>query len=160
MKLSPRYELLQNQLSKRILVMDGAMGTAIQALDFEEADYRGERFKDHPVDLKGNYDILILSLPDAIKGIHLDYLNAGSDIIGTNTFTANGVSQSDFKTEDLVYEVNYEAAKVAKSAVDEVMEKDPSKPRFVAGSIGPTTRAASLSHLHHPNGDYWRQAPV
>jgi len=133
------------QIQQRILVMDGAMGTAIQALGFEEADYRGERFKDHPVDLKGNYDMLVLTLPEAIKDIHLEYLNAGADIIGTNTFTANGVSQSDFSTQDLIYELNFEAAKLARSAVEDVMRNDSSKPRFVAGSIGPTTRSASLS---------------
>ena len=97
--------LLEQQLKQRILVMDGAMGTAIQALEFKEADYRGERFKDHPIDLKGNYDVLVLTLPEAIKGIHLEYLRAGADIIGTNTFTANGVSQSDFATQDLIYEL-------------------------------------------------------
>jgi 5-methyltetrahydrofolate--homocysteine methyltransferase len=137
--------LLKQQLQQRILVLDGAMGTAIQALQLVEADYRGERFKDHPVDLKGNYDVLILTQPDAIKDIHLDYLNAGADIIGTNTFTANGVSQSDFETQHLIYELNFEAARVAKSAVEEVIRENPSKPRFVAGSIGPTTRSASLS---------------
>ena len=137
--------LLAQQLQLRILVKDGAMGTAIQDLHLDEAAYRGERFKDHPVDLKGNNDILVLSLPEVVKGIHLDYLHAGADIIGTNTFTANGVSQSDFGAEHLVYELNLEAARIAKAAATEVTLEDPGKPRFVAGAIGPTTRSASLS---------------
>ena len=137
--------LLAQQLQQRILVKDGAMGTAIQDLRLTEAEFRGERFKDHPVDLKGDNDILVLSLPEVVKKIHLDYLHAGADIIGTNTFTANGVSQSDFGAQHLVYEMNVEAALLAKAAAREVTLENPAKPRFVAGAIGPTTRSASLS---------------
>ena len=125
--------------------MDGATGTAIQALGLDEADYRGARFQDHPADLRGNNEILSLTLPDAIKDIHLDYLRAGADIIETNTFTANAVSQADYGTEDQCYDLNLAAARLARQAADEITASSPGKPRFVAGAIGPTTRSASLS---------------
>ena len=108
---------LKKHLSQHILVMDGAMGTAIQALDLNESDFRGDRFLDHSIDLKGNNELLTLTRPEIIEKIHLDYLIAGADIIETNTFTANIVSQSDFGTEDLVYELNYESVKVAQRAI-------------------------------------------
>ncbi|MCB1694411.1 MAG: homocysteine S-methyltransferase family protein, partial [Pseudomonadales bacterium] len=114
-------------------------------LGLTEEDYRGDRFADHPSDLKGNNELLALTQPQALKDIHLKYLRAGSDIIETNTFTANRVSQADYGTEAFSREINREAARVARAAVDEVMAEDNSKPRFVAGAIGPTTRAASLS---------------
>ncbi len=145
MNVVARTSALAQQLSQRILVMDGAMGTAIQELGLTEADYRGTRFKDHPIDLKGNDPILSLTRPEVIRTIHLDYLRAGADIIETNTFTANGVSQADFDVAELVYELNLAAARLARAAVSDLVTEDPSKPRFVAGAIGPTTRSASLS---------------
>lgn len=145
MKVATRTNLLEQSLKERILVKDGAMGTAIQDLKLSESEYRGTRFQEHSIDLKGNNDILVLTLPGVVKDIHLQYLHAGADIIGTNTFTANGVSQSDFKVEHLVYELNFEAARIARAAADEITEEDPTKPRFVAGAVGPTTRSASLS---------------
>lgn len=145
MNVAKNSNLLAQCLKERILVKDGAMGTAIQSLMLSESEYRGARFKDHAKDLKGNNDILVLTLPDAVRDIHLDYLRAGADIIGTNTFTANAVSQADFGVEDLVYELNLEAARIARAAADEISLENPDKPRFVAGAIGPTTRSASLS---------------
>ncbi len=132
-------------LTERILVMDGAMGTAIQELGLTEEDYRGDRFGDFDGILKGNNELLTLTRPEIIRNIHLDYLRAGSDIIETNTFTANEVSQSDYGTQSLVYELNLASAKLGKEAVEQVLREDPSRPRFVAGAIGPTTRSASLS---------------
>lgn len=145
MKQAPRSALLHAQLQQRILVMDGAMGTMIQELKLTEADFRGERFIDHPSDVKGNNELLTLTQPVALKNIHMAYLRAGSDIIETNTFTANRVSQSDYGTEDFSYEINVQAARLARQAADEITAEDPTKPRFVAGAVGPTTRAASLS---------------
>lgn len=125
--------------------MDGAMGTEIQSLGFSEDDFRGQRFADHPSTLKGNNELLCLTQPESLKAIHLRYLQAGSDIIETNTFTANSVSQADYGTEALVYELNREATRLCREAADEMTLLNPDKPRFVAGAIGPTTRAASLS---------------
>ena len=132
-------------LKERILVLDGAMGTMIQRYTLDETDFRGERFKNHTHSLKGNNDILSITRPDIIKNIHLEYLNAGADILETNTFSANVISQADYQLEDAVYDINYESARIAKEACDEVTQKNPSKPRFVAGSIGPTNRTASIS---------------
>ncbi len=132
-------------LKERILVLDGAMGTMIQRYNLEEADFRGERFKNHPKDLKGNNDLLNITRPDIIEAIHKEYLEVGSDIIETNTFSSNAISMADYDMEDLVYELNFEGAKIARKAADEYTAKDPSKPRFVAGSAGPTTRLLSLS---------------
>lgn len=143
MKRSDRYDELTNLLKSRILVMDGAMGTMIQELKLTEEDYRGERFADFHRDVKGNNELLALTQPEALKKIHLKYLEAGSDIIETNTFTANRVSQADYDMQDLSYEINVAAAKLAKEAATEVSSAE--KPRFVAGAVGPTTRAASLS---------------
>ena len=125
--------------------MDGAMGTAIQERRLTEADFRGDRFIDHPSDLMGNNELLTLTRPEIIKDIHLKYLLAGADILETNTFTANSVSQADFGTEDLVYELNYESVKLAQAAIATLHAEQPNRPCFVAGAIGPTTRAASLS---------------
>ncbi|KUG24751.1 5-methyltetrahydrofolate--homocysteine methyltransferase [hydrocarbon metagenome] len=136
---------LKEILQQRIMVIDGAMGTMIQRYKLSDADYRGERFKDHSSELKGNNDILSLTQPQIIKEIHKQYLEAGADIIETNTFNGTSISQADYKTEHFAYEINKAAAKIAKDAVDEVMEKDPSKPRFVAGAIGPMNKALSLS---------------
>lgn len=140
-----KYELLKDLLNKRILILDGAMGTMIQRHRLQEEDYRGERFASHPHDLKGNNDLLTLTRPDIIKGVHCEYFEAGADIVETNTFNANSVSQADYQTEEYVYEMNLKAAQLAREAADEFTEKDPSKPRFVAGSIGPTNKTASLS---------------
>lgn len=134
-------ELLKN----RILVLDGAMGTMVQRYKLTEADYRGKRFADWNKDLKGNNDLLVLTQPDIIKEIHLKYLEAGSDIIETNTFNGTSISQSDYDMGDYVNEINFNAAKIARAAVDEMLKRDPSKPRFVAGAVGPTNQALSLS---------------
>jgi 5-methyltetrahydrofolate--homocysteine methyltransferase len=131
--------------AKRILVIDGAMGTLIQGLKLTEADYRGERFKDWPRDLKGNNDLLILTKPDAIRGFHLDYFRAGADIVETNTFASTRIAQADYGMEDLAYELNFAGARLAREAADIVTKETPERPRFVAGSIGPTNRSASIS---------------
>jgi 5-methyltetrahydrofolate--homocysteine methyltransferase len=138
-------KLISELLNQHILVLDGAMGTTIQRYKLGEAEFRGERFKDHPCDLKGNNDLLSLTQPEIVKDIHRAFLAAGSDIIETNTFTASPVSQADYQLENFVYEMNLAAAKIAKQAAQEFTEKTPDKPRFVAGSIGPTNRTASLS---------------
>jgi len=136
---------LKEELEKRILILDGAMGTMIQRYKLTDADYRGERFKDFPHDIKGNNDLLSLTRPDVILAIHKEYLDAGADILETNTFSGTWVAQDDYHMADLVYEINYEGAKLARQAADEYTLAHPEKPRFVAGSIGPTTKMASLS---------------
>ena len=145
MNVKDTMTLLSRRLKEQIMVMDGAMGTAIQGYSLSESDFRGSRFSDHPMDLKGNNELLTLTQPDLIKDIHLSYLNAGADIIETNTFTANGISQADYKTESLVHELNLEAARLAKSAALDTMKADGSRQCFVAGALGPTTRSASIS---------------
>jgi len=134
---------LVEALQKRILILDGAMGTMIQRHKFEEKDFRGDRFQDHNSDLKGNNDLLILTQPEAIQGIHEAYLAAGSDIVETNTFNATSISQADYGLESLVYELNREGAKLARAAADKY--STPDRPRFVAGGLGPTNRTASMS---------------
>ena len=136
---------IQDIAKERVLVLDGAMGTMIQRYRLTEGDYRGERFKNHIHDLKGNNDLLTLTRPDIIRSIHQAYLEAGADIIETNTFNGTRISQSDYHLEELVYELNYESARIAKEAAREMTAKDPSKPRFVAGAIGPTNKTASIS---------------
>jgi 5-methyltetrahydrofolate--homocysteine methyltransferase len=131
--------------AKRILVIDGAMGTLIQGLKLTEADFRGERFKDWHRDLRGNNDLLILTKPDAIRGFHLDYFRAGADIVETNTFASTRIAQADYGMEDLAYELNREGARLAREAADIVTKETPDRPRFVAGAIGPTNRSASIS---------------
>ncbi len=138
-------EKIEDILKKRILVLDGAMGTMLQRYKFEEEDFRGERFKDWPSDLKGNNDLLSLTQPQAIADVHRAYLEAGADIIETNTFSGTTIAMADYGMEALVYELNFESAKIAKQVADEFTKKDPSKPRFVAGSIGPTNKTASMS---------------
>lgn len=133
------------ELEKRILVIDGAMGTMIQRYKLEENDYRGERFKNWEHDLKGNNDLLCITQPQIIEAIHNEYLKAGADIIETNTFNAQRISLADYHMEDLGYELNLEAARIARRAADAWTAKDPSKPRYVAGALGPTNRTASLS---------------
>lgn len=134
-----------SELNKRILVLDGAMGTMLQRYKFEEEDYRGERFKNWEYPVKGNNDLLSLTQPQAIEEVHRKYLEAGADIIETNTFSGTTIAMADYHMEDLVYELNFESAKIARKVCDEFTAKNPEKPRFVAGSIGPTNKTASLS---------------
>nr|VFK58538.1 MAG: methionine synthase (B12-dependent) [Candidatus Kentron sp. TUN] len=140
-----RRTRLQEQLSRRILILDGAMGTMIQGYELDEKAYRGERFADWPTDLKGNNDLLVLTQPEIIREIHTTYLEAGADILETNTFNANRISLADYQMVDLAYELNAAGARLARSAADRMEQKTPDRPRFVAGSLGPTNRAASLS---------------
>ncbi len=132
-------------LEERILVLDGAMGTMLQRHKFTEEDFRGERFKDWPTSVQGNNDLLSITQPEAIKEVHRLYFEAGADIVETNTFSGTTIAMADYEMEDLVYELNYQSAKIAKEVADELTEKEPHKPRFVAGSIGPTNRTASMS---------------
>ncbi|MEO1709011.1 MAG: homocysteine S-methyltransferase family protein [Pseudomonadota bacterium] len=129
----------------RILILDGAMGTMIQRYKFGEADYRGARFADWGQDVAGNNDLLVLTQPDVIRDIHRDYLEAGADVIETNTFNAQLISMADYGMEALSYEINVAAAKLAREAADEVTARTPDRPRFVAGAVGPTNRTASIS---------------
>lgn len=136
---------IKKEIQKRILVLDGAMGTMLQEYNFTEKDFRGERFKDYPSSLKGNNDLLSITQPQAIADIHKKYFEAGADIVETNTFSGTTIAMSDYNMEDLVYELNYESAKIAKQVAEEFTKANPDKPRFVAGSIGPTNKTASLS---------------
>ena len=136
---------IEDILKERILILDGAMGTMIQRHTLGEADFRGEKFKDHPYPLKGNNDLLSITRPDIIKDIHRQYLEAGADIIETNTFSGTSIAQADYHLEDYVYELNYQSAKIAREVADEFSKKEPGKPRFVAGAMGPTNKTASLS---------------
>ena len=138
-------EQLKALMARRILILDGAMGTMVQKHRLVEADYRGTRFADHPKDLKGNNDLLLLTRPDVIRGIHAAYLEAGADIIETNTFNATVISQAEYGLEAIVHELNVEGARIARAACDEYTAKNPDKPRFVAGVLGPTSRTCSLS---------------
>lgn len=140
-----KNELIRSILEKRIMVIDGAMGTMIQAYKPTEEQYRGERFTEYPHSLKGNNDLLVLTQPGWIMDIHRQFLEAGADIIETNTFNANRVSMEDYHMSGMVKELNLAAASVARRAVDEFNEKTPDKPRFVAGAMGPTNRTASIS---------------
>ncbi|WP_224997357.1 methionine synthase [Cesiribacter sp. SM1] len=140
-----RTELLYKQLEKRILVLDGAMGTQIQQYTLTEADFRGDRFASHSHDLKGNNDLLSLTRPDIISAIYRAYLEAGADILETNTFSSTSIAQADYALESAVYDLNRESARLAREAADEYTRQNPDKPRFVSGSIGPTNRTASLS---------------
>jgi 5-methyltetrahydrofolate--homocysteine methyltransferase len=136
---------IEDILKERILIIDGAMGTMIQRHTLEEADFRGERFKNHQFPLKGNNDILSLTRPDIIKDIHRQYLEAGADILETNTFSGTTIAQADYHLEDAVYDINYHSARLAREVADEFTRKEPHKPRFVAGAMGPTNKTASLS---------------
>jgi 5-methyltetrahydrofolate--homocysteine methyltransferase len=140
-----RRDLFLDALKQRILFLDGAMGTMIQTYELQESDYRGERFSDWPSMLKGNNDLLSLTQPQVIRDIHKAYLEVGADIIETNTFNANRISMADYGMQDLVVEINRESARLARSVADELSEREPHKPRFVAGVLGPTNRTASLS---------------
>ena len=136
---------LYKALNERILVLDGAMGTMLQRYKFSEEDYRGERFKDWEYSLKGNNDLLSLTQPQAIEEVHRKYLEADADIIETNTFSGTTIAMADYHMEELVYELNYESAKIARNICNEFTNQNPDKPRFVAGSMGPTNKTASLS---------------
>ena len=140
-----RLEQLPRLLTERVLVLDGAMGTMIQTYVLDEADFRGERFADHPRDLKGANDLLVLTQPHVIGEIHRAYLAAGADIISTNTFNANAISMADYALEPHVEEMNRAAATIAREAADACEQAEPGRPRLVAGSLGPTNRTASLS---------------
>lgn len=139
--MSNIYQAIQ----QRILVLDGAMGTMLQRYNFSEEDFRGARFKDYPTSLKGNNDLLSLTQPQAIAEVHRKYFEAGADIVETNTFSGTTIGMADYNMEEFVYELNYESAKIAKQVADEFSKQNPDKPRFVAGSIGPTNKTASLS---------------
>ena len=142
--VSPKRTALLAAAAKRILVLDGAMGTMIQGLQFDEAAFRGARFKDFHRDLRGNNDLLILTQPQAIEDIHAAYLRAGADIVATNTFSSTSIAQADYDLSDIAYEMNREGARLARNAAERVTAED-GKPRFVAGAIGPTNRTASIS---------------
>ncbi|MGY0393424.1 homocysteine S-methyltransferase family protein [Bizionia sp. KMM 8389] len=136
---------IQDEIQKRILVLDGAMGTMLQRYNFTEADFRGTRFLDSEIPLKGNYDLLSITQPEAVAAVHKAYYDAGADIVETNTFSGTTIGMAEYDLQDLVYELNYESAKIARGVADQLTKENPSKPRFVAGSIGPTNRTASLS---------------
>lgn len=145
MRRKPSWAALEKAASERILIIDGAMGTMIQRHKLGEEHYRGERFADHSKDVKGNNDLLVLTQPKVIEGIHAEYLDAGADIIETNTFNAQRISLADYHMDELGYEINVAAAKLARSAADAATARTPEKPRFVAGAVGPTNRTASIS---------------
>ena len=136
---------IQDILKKRILVLDGAMGTMLQRYKFTEEDFRGERFKNWEHPLQGNNDLLSLTQSKAIAEVHRKYFAAGADIVETNTFSGTTIAMADYHMEEIVYDLNYESARIAKQVADEFTEKEPHKPRFVAGSIGPTNKTASMS---------------
>jgi 5-methyltetrahydrofolate--homocysteine methyltransferase len=136
---------IEELLKERILVLDGAMGTMLQRYKFKETDFRGARFKDWPHPLQGNNDLLSLTQPQAIAEIHQKYFDAGADIVETNTFSGTSIAMADYHMEDLVYELNFESARIAKEVAVRCTTKEPQKPRFVAGSIGPTNKTASMS---------------
>src|ERR1700733_4684734 len=142
--ISPKRTALLAAARERILVLDGAMGTMIQGLEYDEAAFRGARFADFHRDLRGNNDLLILTQPKAIEDIHADYLRAGADIVATNTFSSTSIAQADYDLSSFAYEMNLEGARLARAARERVSAADAS-PRFVAGAIGPTNRTASIS---------------
>jgi 5-methyltetrahydrofolate--homocysteine methyltransferase len=143
--LGPRHEALRRELGRRILVLDGAMGTLLQARNLGEADYRGERLRDWPREVRGDHELLNLSRPDVVEAAHREYLAAGADVVETNTFNANRFSQADYGTEALVYEINVAGARAARRAADAAMAMEPARTRWVAGALGPTNKTASLS---------------
>ena len=142
--MSQHYQI-EKILKERILVLDGAMGTMIQRYKLNEDDFRGSEYKDHPDSLQGNNDLLSITRPDVIEDIHRAYFSAGADIVETNTFNANRISQADYNLESEVYKINFAAASIARKVADEFTTKEPEKPRFVAGSLGPTNKTASIS---------------
>lgn len=140
-KINDSYNRIKEELTKRILVLDGAMGTMLQRNKFEEKDFRGSRFKDFPYPLQGNNDLLSVTQPEAVKKVHRQYFKVGADIVETNTFSATTIGMADYYLENLVYELNYQSARIAREVADEFTDK----PRFVAGAMGPTNRTASMS---------------
>ncbi|WPY98085.1 homocysteine S-methyltransferase family protein [Christiangramia sp. OXR-203] len=136
---------IEELLSQKILILDGAMGTMLQEYKFSEEDFRGKRFADWPISLKGNNDLLSLTQPEAIATIHRKYFDAGADIVETNTFSGTTIAMADYQMEEFVYELNFESARIAKAVAEQVTAEDPSKPRFVAGAMGPTNKTASMS---------------
>lgn len=140
LKLAPTFAQLENDLQQRILIIDGAMGTMIQKEKLQEADFRAERFKDFHVDVKGNNDLLNLTQPELIYRLHCEYLEAGANIIGTNTFNATSVAQDDYQLGDIIRDINIEGAKLACKARDEYNAKNPNNRRYVAGILGPTPK--------------------
>ncbi len=140
-----KMQHIKEVLKQRILILDGAMGTMLQRHKFTEVDFRGERFKDWEHPLQGNNDLLSITQPEAIADVHRQYFAAGADIVETNTFSGTTIAMADYFLEDFVYELNYESAKIARKVADEFTAKEPNKPRFVAGSIGPTNKTASMS---------------
>ncbi len=140
-----RVQRLFDALSERILILDGAMGTMIQQAELDESDFRGERFTDHSHDLKGNNDLLVLTRPDLVADIHRQFLEVGCDLVETNTFNANRISQADYALEDLSKEINRKAAEIAREVCHRFESREPDKPRFAVGVVGPTNRTASIS---------------
>ena len=136
---------LEAILAERVMVMDGAWGTMLQGHNLGEGDFRGDRFRDHSHDLRGNIDVLTLTRPDLVREVQRLYLEAGADLLTTNTFTATSISQADYGLEEHVYEMNRESARLAREAADEFSARNPDKPRFVVGTLGPTNRTASIS---------------
>jgi 5-methyltetrahydrofolate--homocysteine methyltransferase len=145
MSASDRQRLLEQTASRRILVLDGAMGTMLQRHELQEPDYRGERFATHPRDLRGDHDVLVLTWPGVVEGVHEQYFEAGADIVETNTFNGTAIAQADYGLESLVYEMNLEASRLARRVADRWTARTPDQPRFVAGSIGPTNKTLSMS---------------
>ena len=145
MNRNTRIQKLHDAIAERILILDGAMGSLIQSYQLEESDYRGERFSDWPTDIKGNNDLLSITRPDVIEAIHTAYLDAGADIIESNTFNATEVSQADYGMQALAYELNKSGATLARKACDKKTTETPEKPRWVAGVLGPTSKTLSLS---------------
>jgi 5-methyltetrahydrofolate--homocysteine methyltransferase len=140
-----KKESIYDAINNRILVLDGAMGTMLQQYKFNERDFRGERFKNHACDVKGNNDLLSLTQPDAIAAIHSAYFEAGADIVETNTFSATTIAMADYQMEFLVDELNIQSAVIARQVADEFTAREPHKPRYVAGALGPTNKTASMS---------------
>ena len=140
-----RIQQLLSALEERVLVIDGAMGTMIQRRSLTEADFRGERFAPHGHDLRGDNDVLVLTRPDVVADIHAQYLDAGADIIETNTFNSTRIAQADYRLEAVVYDLNLAGARLARAVADDSLARTPSKPRFVAGALGPTNKTLSLS---------------
>ena len=136
---------IHEAIKKNILILDGAMGTMLQRYNFSEEDFRGKQYKDFPHSLKGNNDLLSITQPQAIRDVHAQYFEAGADIVETNTFSSTTIGMADYHLQDAVYELNYQSAKIAREVADEFTAKNPKKPRFVAGSVGPTNRTASMS---------------
>lgn len=143
--MNENISTIQKALQERILILDGAMGTMLQRHKFTEEDFRGELFKNHPIPVQGNNDLLSLTQPEAVAQVHALYFAAGADIVETNTFSATTIAMADYELEDQVYQLNFESARIAKKVAQEFTAKEPHKPRFVAGAMGPTNKTASMS---------------